>query len=167
MIIHDVQTVIDSVNTILDDTNLNTMIEDVVNRLVSFGYIPTEEMFATNVYPIQLCHGSRWMPETGDLVTDKAIAMGKEFRLRVGMRQLMEFFALHHLPAELAVKTYKLYGEAAMDMLYDDPYLLTEDGLEAPFGAVDRFAVEMGVELITCNNPDRVLEILRSKGLHK
>ncbi len=28
-------------------------------------------------------------------------------------------------------------------------------------------AVEMGVELITCNNPDRVLEILRKKGLHK
>ena len=28
-------------------------------------------------------------------------------------------------------------------------------------------AVEMGVELITCNNPDEVLEILRSKGLHK
>lgn len=28
-------------------------------------------------------------------------------------------------------------------------------------------AVEMGVELITCNNPDQVLEILRAKGLHK
>ncbi len=43
-----------------------------------YGYIPTEEMFKTNVYPIQLCHGSRWLPETGDLVTDKAIAMGRE-----------------------------------------------------------------------------------------
>ena len=32
--------------------------------------------------------------------------------------------------------------------------------------SIDR-AVEMGVELITCNNPDVVLEILRSKGLHK
>ena len=43
-----------------------------------YGYIPTEEMFATNVYPIQLCHGSRWMSDMGDLVTDKAIAMGQE-----------------------------------------------------------------------------------------
>ncbi len=43
-----------------------------------YGYIPTEEMFKTNVYPIQLCHGSRWMPDMGDLVTDKAIAMGQE-----------------------------------------------------------------------------------------
>ena len=28
-------------------------------------------------------------------------------------------------------------------------------------------AVEMGAELITCNNPDKVLEILRKMGLHK
>ena len=61
------------------------------------------------------------------------------------MRQLMEFFALHHLPAELAVKTYKLYGEGTVEMLYDDPYLLMEEGLEAPFGAVDRFAIDLGV----------------------
>ena len=78
-------------------------------------------------------------------ITDKrAREIGEEFRLQVGMRSLLEFFALHHLSAELAVKTYKLYGEAAMDMLYDDPYLLTEEGLEAPFGAVDRFAIDLG-----------------------
>ena len=39
----NVQTVIDSVKTILDDTNLNTVVGDAVNRLVSFGYVPTEE----------------------------------------------------------------------------------------------------------------------------
>ena len=38
----NLQTVVDSVKTILDDTNLDTMIENVVNRLVSFGYDPTE-----------------------------------------------------------------------------------------------------------------------------
>ena len=78
-------------------------------------------------------------------ITDKrALEIGEEFRLQVGMRSLLEFFALHHLSAELAVKTYKLYGETAMDMLYDDPYILTEEGLDAPFGAVDRFAIDMG-----------------------
>ena len=75
----------------------------------------------------------------------KAKTIGEEFRLQVGMRQLMEFFALHHLPAELAVRTYKLYGECTIDLLYDDPYLLMDDGLEAPFGAVDRFAIELGI----------------------
>ncbi len=76
---------------------------------------------------------------------DRARAIGEEFRLQVGMRQLMEFFALHHLPAELAVRCYKLYGESTIELLYDDPYLLMDDGLDAPFEAVDRFAIELGI----------------------
>ena len=79
------------------------------------------------------------------ITAKRAKEIGEEYRLQVGMRSLMEFFALHHLSAELAVKTYKLYGEAAIELLYDDPYLLTDDGLDAPFGAVDRFAIELGI----------------------
>lgn len=76
---------------------------------------------------------------------ERARAIGEEFRLQVGMRQLMEFFALHHLPAELAVRCYKLYRESTIELLYDDPYLLMDDGLDAPFEAVDRFAIELGI----------------------
>ncbi len=85
------------------------------------------------------------LAEVTGISLSKAKAIGEEFRLQVGMRHLMEFFALHHLSAELAVKTYKLYGESTIDMLYDDPYLLMEEGLEAPFGAVDQFAIELGI----------------------
>ncbi|MDY4582110.1 MAG: ATP-dependent RecD-like DNA helicase [Candidatus Faecousia sp.] len=85
------------------------------------------------------------LSEVPGISRDKARAIGEEFRLQVGMRQLMEFFALHHMPAELAVRTYKLYGDSTVELLYDDPYLLMEEGLEAPFGAVDRFAIELGV----------------------
>lgn len=75
----------------------------------------------------------------------KAMAIGEAFRLQVGVRRIMEFFTLHHLPADLAVRTYKIYGEQTIELLYDDPYLLMEDSLEAPFAAVDRFAIELGV----------------------
>ena len=85
------------------------------------------------------------LAEVSGISREKACKIGEEFRLQVGMRQLMEFFALHHLPAELAVRTYKLYGDNTIELLYDDPYLLMEEGLEAPFGAVDRFAIELGV----------------------
>ena len=85
------------------------------------------------------------LAEISGISPAKAKDIGEAFRLQVGMRQLMEFFALHHLPAELAVRTYKLYGESTIDLLYDDPYLLMDDGLEAPFGAVDRFAIELGI----------------------
>ena len=83
----------------------------------------------------------------------KAQQIGEEFRLQVGMRHLMEFFTLHHLPTDLAVKAYKLYGEATIDLLYDDPYLLMDEQLEAPFAAVDRFAIDLGV---AAEDPRRV-----------
>ena len=91
------------------------------------------------------------LAEVPGISAAKAKAIGEEFRLRVGMRQLMEFMTAHQLPAELSVQVYKLYGEQAMELLYDDPYLLMD--LEAPFGAVDRFAIELGV---SADDPRRI-----------
>ena len=85
------------------------------------------------------------LAEIPGISREKARAIGEEFRVRIGMRQLMEFFTMHQLPAELAIRVYKLYGESAVSLLYDDPYLLMDEGLDAPFSAVDRFAIEMGV----------------------
>ena len=93
------------------------------------------------------------LAEVSGISREKARTIGEEFKLQVGMRQLMEFFAMHHLPAELAVRTYKLYGESTTELLYDDPYLLMDEGLEAPFGAVDRFAIELG---IAADDPRRI-----------
>ena len=76
---------------------------------------------------------------------EKARTFGAEFRRQAGMRQLMEFFALHQLPTELAIRAYKLYGDQTVELLYDDPYLLMDEGLDAPFNAVDRFAISLGV----------------------
>ena len=93
------------------------------------------------------------LAEVPGISLNRAKIIGEEFKLQVGMRQLMEFFALHHLPAELAVRTYKIYGDSTVELLYDDPYLLMDEGLEAPFGAVDRFAIELGV---AADDPRRV-----------
>lgn len=38
----NIQTVVNSVNNILKDTNKSSITEDVMNRLVSFGYVPTD-----------------------------------------------------------------------------------------------------------------------------
>ena len=91
------------------------------------------------------------LAEVPGISAAKAKAIGEEFRLRVGMRLLLEFFAAHQLPAELAVQLYKHYGEGAVDLLCDEPYVLME--FDAPFAAVDRFAVEMG---IAGNDPRRI-----------
>ena len=51
------------------------------------------------------------------------------------------------------MRTYKIYGDNTIELLYDDPYLLMDEGLEAPFGAVDRFAIDIGV---AADDPRRV-----------
>ena len=93
------------------------------------------------------------LAEVSGISKEKARTIGEEFMLQIGMRHLLEFFGTHQLPAELAVKCYKLYGDSTIDLLYDDPYLLMDQGLEAPFSSVDRFAVELG---IAADDPRRV-----------
>ena len=85
------------------------------------------------------------LAEVAGISPEKAAAIAADYRRQTGLRQIMDFFALHQLPAELGVAAYKLYGENTVELLYDDPYLLMELEMEASFAAVDRFAVELGV----------------------
>ena len=85
------------------------------------------------------------LAEVQGITPEKARRIGETFRQQTGMRRLIEFLNLHHLPAELAVRLYRLWGDEAMDVLYSDPYCLTEPGLDAGFNLVDRFAIELGV----------------------
>ena len=85
------------------------------------------------------------LAEVSGISDAKAIAIGENYRMQVGVRHILEFFALHMLPPELAIRCYKLYGDSTLDLLYDDPYLLMDEGIDAPFAAVDRFAIELGV----------------------
>lgn len=93
------------------------------------------------------------LAEVTGISREKAIAIGEAFRLQVGIRQIMEFFSFHQLPAELAIRTYKLYGESSIELLCDDPYMLMDDDLEANFIDVDHFAIDLGV---AANDPRRV-----------
>ena len=76
----------------------------------------------------------------------KALEISEGFRRQVGMRRLMEFMAAHHLPAHLAVRLYRVYGQDAADALREDPYMLIDAYYGAAFSVVDQFALELGVE---------------------
>lgn len=76
----------------------------------------------------------------------KAKEISESFCRQVGVRRLIEYLTLHHLPAELAVRVYKTYGELAMEALQDDPYFLTEEYFGADFAVVDAFALDCGVD---------------------
>ena len=76
----------------------------------------------------------------------KAQEISAAFRRQVGIRRLIEFLSAHHLPPELALRLYRTYGDLAVDAVRDDPYLLTDGYFGASFGAVDGFALELGVD---------------------
>ena len=46
----------------------------------AFGYLPTPEMFSTYVYPAQLCEGSKWAPESGGAITERAIEITRKLQ---------------------------------------------------------------------------------------
>lgn len=102
------------------------------------------EMFGEQTLAIMEREPER-LSEVPGISREKARKIGEEFKLHVGIRQIMEFFALHHLSAELAVQVYKRFGDSTMELLYDDPYLLMDEELNASFGAVDQFAISLGV----------------------
>lgn len=102
------------------------------------------EMFGDQTLAIMEREPER-LSEVPGISREKARKIGEEFKLHVGIRQIMEFFALHHLSAELAVQVYKRYSDSTMELLYDDPYLLMDEELNASFGAVDQFAISLGV----------------------
>lgn len=63
------------------------------------------------------------------------------------------------LDGEVSVNEAKLLQEKTGIRLWAGTYAKDEQTID--------IAVQMGAELITCDNPDEVLDILRRKGLHK
>lgn len=86
------------------------------------------------------------LAEVEGISRKKAFQMSAEFRRQVSVRRLMEFLGAHGLPAELAVRLYRAYGDTAMDAVKEDPYLMADPFFGADFAKVDAFALELGIE---------------------
>ncbi len=71
------------------------------------------------------------------------IALG--FRQHMGLRRLMEFLARYQLPPVLAMLLRRLYGDAALEMIRENPYLLSTDACGVAFSVTDGIAMSMGV----------------------
>ena len=76
----------------------------------------------------------------------KAKQMSKSFRQQTGMRRLMEFVCSFGLRPFLAMRMYKYYGDEALELLRENPYLLSTAHIGGSFGEADALALQMGVE---------------------
>ena len=76
----------------------------------------------------------------------RAVAIQGEFLQKAGMRVLMEFLTNSDLPLELGLQLWKEYGQDAVELLREDPYLLIAPEYGVAFTKVDRLAQTMGIE---------------------
>ncbi len=83
----------------------------------------------------------------------RARAIGEAFRQQMGMRRLAEFLSEHRLPLAAAMPLYNRFGDYAVEVVRDNPYLLADRSLEIPFAQVDVLAIELGV---AGDDPQRV-----------
>ena len=92
--------------------------------------------------------------------------MSKSFRRQTGMRRLMEFVCSFGIRPILAMRLYKFYGDKALELVRDNPYLIATTHIGGSFAEADRLALEMGME---GNSPNRIdaavlFELLHNSG---
>ena len=75
----------------------------------------------------------------------RARQIGDIFRQQMGMRRLMEFLNEHQLPLELAAELRRAYGDAALEAVKSNPYLLVNEEFKVEFSQADALALALGV----------------------
>ena len=76
----------------------------------------------------------------------RALAMGEEFRKKMGMRRLLEFLGEQSLPLQLAMPLYRRFGNESLEALRGNPYLLIDQELGVQFSLADDMAINLGIE---------------------
>lgn len=85
--------------------------------------------------------------------SNKAQQISKSFRQQASVRMLMEFICSFGLRPVLAMRMYKYYGDEAMNVLRENPYVLASAHVGGTFGEADVMALELGMG---DNSPNRI-----------
>lgn len=76
----------------------------------------------------------------------KAKQISGSFRRQAGVRMLMEFVCSFGLRPVLAMRMYKYYGDEAIKLLRENPFILASDYIGGSFAEADAMALELGIE---------------------
>lgn len=103
------------------------------------------EEFGENTFSVLEEH-PEYLTRIKGLTRKRALQIGEAFRLQMGMRRLLDFLGTHELPLQLGMPLYRRYGDLALDVLRDNPYLLVDEELGVPFATADQLAIHLGME---------------------
>ena len=93
----------------------------------------------------------------------KARQISEAFRKQNGLRLLMEFLSTNGLKPDYAMRLYRLYGECAMEMVKNNPYLLASDRVGGRFDEADALALSLGFEE---DSPERIAAAIIFEMVH-
>jgi len=96
----------------------------------------------------------------------KAKQMSASFSQQAGVRRLMEFVCSFGLRPILAMRMYRFYGDEALKLLQDNPYVLAAAHVGGSFAEADKMALEMGVDSYSKNRIEAavIFELIHNSG---
>ena len=83
----------------------------------------------------------------------KALEISETYKKQAELRGILAFLANYETRPAVALRLYRAYGAQALDMLQENPYLVTGEAVGASFHEADALAMAMGFE---DDSPERI-----------
>ncbi len=114
------------------------------------------EKFGTDTFDVLANHPD-WLAEIPGISQKKAAAISESFAETAGVRAVMMFCRDYFSPSA-AVKIFKRWGGASVDLIRENPYILCENIDGIGFKNADRLAMSLGMPE---SSPDRITAGIR------
>jgi len=88
----------------------------------------------------------RRLTEVEGLGRNKAVAIAESWLEQQHVKDVMMFLQSHNISIGYAMKIYQQYGDAAVEVLKHDPYVLSSDIFGIGFKIADRIALNLGID---------------------
>lgn len=85
------------------------------------------------------------LAEITGITKSKALKLTDEFKEIFGVRALMSFLAVHKINAMQSVAIYKMWGNLALDLIKENPYVLVSIEPVIDFSIVDQIAESVSI----------------------
>ena len=87
----------------------------------------------------------------------RAKAMSEDFRQQMGMRLLLAFLSDHGLNVQLGAALYRQWGNVALEVVKNDPYVLINEEWGVDFSRADALAADLGMAAENTSRLDAAL----------
>ena len=85
------------------------------------------------------------LAEVDGISHKKAAGIYEEFRKTFAVRSLMTLINSYELPASVSIRSWKLWGEGAEELISGNPYVLCREGVDVSFTRADSIAKKLEI----------------------